>query len=675
PTVSLIDPGANLHFTVNLTADASDAGSGIASTDFEYSAQGSGTWVGTPAAWDTTLITDGLYDLRVTAKDNAGNSASDGIAGRRVDNTLPTASLADPGRALRGAVSLSSTSDDSGSGVASVQYQYTPAGTTVWTNTPASWDTTVLADGFYDLRVVVTDAAGNAKISDAVLGVLVDNTPPSVTMDSPGTAVSGTVALSSSASDPGGSNASGVTGVAYQYSLQGSGVWTDTPAAWDTTPLSDGLYELRATATDGSGNKTTSTNATTTSVDNTRPQVSITSPSAGSWVNGSASDPFTIAASASDGSGTVASVEFFACSDTSAGCATGTWTSLGTDSTGPYTGSWPLPSDGDRALRAVATDTAGGKSSAVVDVKVDRTAATAALDSPGTNLRGTVALTASASDATSGVDTVAFQRSLAGADTWTTIATDSAAPYATDFVTTSVDDGVYDLRIVATDKAGNEKRSTLTNRRVDNTAPEATMTSPGASVSGTVTLSSTQTDAGSGVATVTYRYAAAGSGAWTTTTVEWNTLPLADGPYDLHVVVTDNAGNTTTSASVTTRVDNVAPSTSHGDLPAYLRGNVTLTAEANDAASGIDSVAFQRATAGSGTWVTIGTDSTQPYSLDLDTTTVTDGLYDFRSEATDGAGNRTASAAITGRRIDNTKPTATMGDPGANVRGTVTLSS
>jgi len=40
------------------------------------------------ASWNTTGSTDGLYDVRVTVRDAAGNDSSPSVVtGRRVDNT------------------------------------------------------------------------------------------------------------------------------------------------------------------------------------------------------------------------------------------------------------------------------------------------------------------------------------------------------------------------------------------------------------------------------------------------------------------------------------------------------------------------------------------------------------------------------------------------------------
>ena len=84
----------------------------------------------------------------------------------------------DPGANLNGTVGLTSTTSDGGSGLATVTYEYSPAGQSSWTATPASWDTTAVGDGLYDLRVIATDVAGNSTTSAPVVDRRVDNGVP-----------------------------------------------------------------------------------------------------------------------------------------------------------------------------------------------------------------------------------------------------------------------------------------------------------------------------------------------------------------------------------------------------------------------------------------------------------------------------------------------------------------
>src|SRR5439155_15822940 len=139
--------------------------------------------------------------------DGAGNQTASTVVGfRRVDNTPPLAVMVDPGTNLLGTVNLTSVASDiGGSGVASVAYQYSPAGTSSWTSTPAAWNTTLLADGLYDVRVVATDNAGNQAVSAAIGSRRVDNTAPATTDNAPAgwRATDVTVTLSPTDAGPG----------------------------------------------------------------------------------------------------------------------------------------------------------------------------------------------------------------------------------------------------------------------------------------------------------------------------------------------------------------------------------------------------------------------------------------------------------------------------------------
>src|SRR5207249_1912026 len=107
--------------------------------------------------------------------------------------------------------------------------------------------------------------------------------PPSATIGDPGSYVSGSVSLTSTSSDPGGS---GIASLAFEKSLAGAGTYTPVAATWNTTPADDELYDLRVVVIDNAGNVATSAPRTNVRVDNTAPVVSITSPAASSAVTG-----------------------------------------------------------------------------------------------------------------------------------------------------------------------------------------------------------------------------------------------------------------------------------------------------------------------------------------------------------------------------------------------------
>jgi large repetitive protein len=720
PSGSVTAPaaGANVRGTISVESDSADGGSGVATAQFQRSPAGAGTWTNIGAAdtsspysasFDTTAVSDGLYDLRVITTDNAGNSATSAVvANVRVDNTNPSGSVTAPsaGVNVRGTISVDSNSADGGSGVASAQFQRSPAGGGVWTNIGAadmsspysvSLDTTAVADGLYDLRVVTTDNAGNALNSAVVANVRIDNTSPSgsVTAPAAGASVRGTISVDSSSTD----GDSGVASAQFQRSPAGAGTWTNTGSAdtsspysvsFDTTAVSDGLYDLRVVTTDNAGNSSTSGAVTNVRVDNTSPSGSVTTPAAGANVRGTVA----VDSSSADAGSGVASAQF-----QRSPAGGGVWTNIGAaDSSSPYSVSFDTTAvaDGLYDLRVVTTDNAGNSatSAVVASVRVDNTNPTGSVTAPaaGADVRGTISVDSSSADGGSGVASAQFQRSPAGAGTWTNIgAADTSSPYSVIFDTTAVADGLYDLRVVTTDNVGNSLNSAVVaDVRVDNTNPTGSVKAPtaGADLRGTVSVDSNSADGGSGVASAQFQRSPAGAGAWTSIgaadtsspySASFDTTAVSDGLYDLRVITTDNAGNSLPSAAVTNvRVDNTNPTGSvmAPAAAADVRGTIAVDSDSADSGSGVASAQFQRSPAGAGTWTNIGAaDTSSPYSVSFDTTTVTDGLYDLRVITADNAGNSVTSGVVADIRVDNTSPTGSITAPAAdaNVRGTISV--
>src|SRR5207302_735280 len=106
------------------------------------------------------------------------------------DSTAPTGAVTAPAASanVRGvAVAVSSNSLYGASGGANAQYEPCPPAGGLSTNIGAAdttspysvnWDTTGVADGLYDLRVVTTDNVSNTFTSALVTNVRVDNTLP-----------------------------------------------------------------------------------------------------------------------------------------------------------------------------------------------------------------------------------------------------------------------------------------------------------------------------------------------------------------------------------------------------------------------------------------------------------------------------------------------------------------
>jgi hypothetical protein len=377
----------------------------------------------------------------------------------------------------------------------------------------------------------------------------------------------------------------------------------------------------------------------------------------------------TVAATASDsGGGTVARVEV-----QRAPAGSGTWTTICADIIAPYSCALDTTAlaDGAYDLRARATSSTGyaRASTVVANRLIDNAAPSVTMTDPGAWFRGTLALASTASDGAggSGVASVRYEYRQTGTGAWATACTATAAPFSCSFDAGGLTNGTgYDFRAVAADGAGNETASAaVTDRRADSAAPAATLDDPGATLRGTVTLSGTATDAHSGVASARFQVSPAGSDTWSDACVDtsspyscaWDTTTVASGLYDVRVLATDVPGNTAASTVAGRRVDNVLPLTSFVDPGSPLSGTVTLTATASDTGgSGVASVRLQYSASGTGAWNDICTDTASPYSCAANTTGVADALYDFRSIATDVAGNAGTSATVAARRVDNLVP-------------------
>jgi chitinase len=391
-------------------------------------------------------------------------------------NTVAVA-ITNPGSPLRGTVSLQATAS-SDRGIDRVRFQSSPAGAGTWTDAcedssapySCNWNTAGVADGSRDVRAVAFDQAGYQRNS-VVAARVIDNTLPAATLNDPGAWLQGSESLTATGSDA----LSGLAALAIEYRPAGGGSWTElctgssSPrnCTLPTATLPDGSYELRARAADAAGNVRNGTTLTRT-VDNTAPTVSVPPP-------GALRGTVDIAISAADGAGT--GIDSVTAQFRPAGG--GGWSDVCTDTTAPYacTGldSTQVP-DGLYEARAVAVDETGlSTTSAVITVRVDNTApATPTLANPGSPLRGSVALSGTATDGGSGIASWTVQYRLSSGGAWTDACSDTTSSFGCTWATTGVADGTYDLRARALDVAGNESfSSTITSRVIDNTAPSA----------------------------------------------------------------------------------------------------------------------------------------------------------------------------------------------------------
>lgn len=117
-----------------------------------------------------------------------------------------------------------------------------------------TWDTTSFADGNYTVTVSVQDTEGN-EASDTI-NVVVDNTPPDVTVDTKTTSDT-TPPLSGTVSDPDATVSVTVNGTTYNATNDGGGTWSVADNV--VGPLAPGTYDVQVSATDSVGNIGTDT--------------------------------------------------------------------------------------------------------------------------------------------------------------------------------------------------------------------------------------------------------------------------------------------------------------------------------------------------------------------------------------------------------------------------------
>jgi hypothetical protein len=388
------------------TAHGSDAGSGVDTSSGITERQTApladgacgtfGEWTGAPANPDTIpQATCARYRYHVL--DEAGNRATYTAAAIvKVDLTAPTTpalTLAEtesdqhadaatmfynPSGANSGSFGVSATSSDPESGIDAVEFPAVfgaDGGTDPSQPYDATYSWTNASTAAGDYTVTVRNAAG--LDASATFSLRPDTAAPSLTVLQPadGLTIRDGQGLAASATDA----LSGPREIEFRYCAGEPCDWSiaspiaapaGTPFALDWTGQpADGDYILLARAVDHVDN-VGAIEARSVVIDNTAPAVAILEPSG--YANADAPDPLRVTATSPDA---IASIEIFRCDDASADCATGTWVSLGTSASSPFSVTTAEP-EGARAFRAVAVDGVGNSTAMVSNVIVDRTAPT-----------------------------------------------------------------------------------------------------------------------------------------------------------------------------------------------------------------------------------------------------------------------------------------------------------
>ncbi|WP_447087582.1 BapA/Bap/LapF family large adhesin [Enterobacter bugandensis] len=670
-------------------------------------ADGSGNWSYTPAA-----LGEGLHTFEVTATLNGATSGRSPAASVTVDLTAPgtptIGSVIDDVGPVTGPLTSGQTTNDSqptltGTGAVgdtiSIYNNGVLLDSVVVGNTGTwSYTTPALPEGSNVLTIRETDPAGNQSGPSADFTIVVDSisTTPVITSVTDNVGNTATPVASGSETNDATPTLSGTADAnsivtIFDGATQIAVVTADGTGAWSFTPetaLVEGPHAFTVQATDPQGNLSLVSAPWSVVVDLTAPTVptldtvsdNVPGGVTGNLTSGQATNDNTPTIS---GTGEAGSTIYIMNNGTQLGTTTvdvnGNWS---------FTPTTPLD-DGSYSLRAYATDAAGNASanSSVFAFTVDTAGpgvpvVTSVIDDVAP-ITGTLTSGNSTNDARptfNGTGDVGSTVHVIVDGNEIGTAVVNAQGSWTFTPGTDLIDGPHAITFNATDAAGNVGTATAPfNLTVDTGVPSAPVISAAADnvgsiqtplTSGQSTDDTTPTLSGTATANATVTIyengqpvgtaLADGTGAWSFTP----STPLAAGSHTWTATVTDAAGNISpASPGFTLVVDSTAPTapviSQAIDDVGSITGPITSGQTTDDTVPRLVGTSEPFATVNiyeGTTLVGTGTaDGSGSWSILLNTT-LTEGAHSFTAQATDAAGNTSASSASFSLTIDTAPP-------------------
>ncbi|WP_150144938.1 BapA/Bap/LapF family large adhesin [Enterobacter bugandensis] len=670
-------------------------------------ADGSGNWSYTPAA-----LGEGLHTFEVTATLNGATSGRSPAASVTVDLTAPgtptIGSVIDDVGPVTGPLTSGQTTNDSqptltGTGAVgdtiSIYNNGVLLDSVVVGNTGTwSYTTPALPEGSNVLTIRETDPAGNQSGPSADFTIVVDSisTTPVITSVTDNVGNTATPVASGSETNDATPTLSGTADAnsivtIFDGATQIAVVTADGTGAWSFTPetaLVEGPHAFTVQATDPQGNLSLVSAPWSVVVDLTAPTVptldtvsdNVPGGVTGNLTSGQATNDNTPTIS---GTGQAGSTIYIMNNGTQLGTTTvdvnGNWS---------FTPTTPLD-DGSYSLRAYATDAAGNASanSSVFAFTVDTAGpgvpvVTSVIDDVAP-ITGTLTSGNSTNDARptfNGTGDVGSTVHVIVDGNEIGTAVVNAQGSWTFTPGTDLIDGPHAITFNATDAAGNVGTATAPfNLTVDTGVPSAPVISAAADnvgsiqtplTSGQSTDDTTPTLSGTATANATVTIyengqpvgtaLADGTGAWSFTP----STPLAAGSHTWTATVTDAAGNISpASPGFTLVVDSTAPTAPVISQALDDVGSITVPITSGQTTDDTvprlvgTSEPFATVNIYEGTTL-VGTgtaDGSGSWSILLNTT-LTEGAHSFTAQATDAAGNTSASSASFSLTIDTAPP-------------------
>ncbi len=505
---------------------------------------------------------EGTYPVTATITDAAGNSVSDATTNElEIDITDPATPTVVSQITNSQGPTITGTFDESDADVFSVTINsvtYTLGTDTELTNTGDSWtldlSALTLGEGTYPVTATITDAAGNS-VSDATTNELeIDITDPatptviSQITNSQGPTITGTF-------DESDADVFSVTINSVTYTLGTDTELSNTGDSWtldlSALTLGEGTYPVTATITDAAGNSVSDATTNELEIDITDPAT----PTVVSQITNSQGPTITGTFDESDAdifSVTVNSVTYV----------------LGTDTELSNTGdNWTLDlsaltlGEGTYPVTATITDAAGNSvSDATTDeLEINLTGPSVpTVNSILTNETSPV-ITGTADAGTTVTVEVGGATFSTTADVSGNWSIDTSSDTPTSGTFTPLSEGGNEVVVTSTDSIGNSTQDTTTDEiTIDTTAPSIP------TVNSLTTNDTTPVISGTGepgttmtveIGGATYSVVADVDGNWsidteTDTPTSGTFNPLTEGNYDVVVTSTDDAGNSSTDATV-----------------------------------------------------------------------------------------------------------------------------
>ncbi|MCR4317342.1 MAG: FG-GAP-like repeat-containing protein [Planctomycetes bacterium] len=427
--------------------------------------------------------------IRVTATDKVGKTHSDISAGAfTVDSTAPVVTLVSPsgGEILRGGDPLTVTWSTADANANAVSIDYTTNGVafvSLASSIDDDGEETVIVPSInspsFKIRVTATDKAMRSGIGGSNSGIVVDSSPPVVTVTSPagGEFISGAGALNVTWTSV--ESNKGLVDIHYttdgiSYVLLSAGTPDDGATVVTVPSLGTSTFRIRVTATDDAGFSGSDLSGGPLTIDAANPAVVVTYPAGGEFLSGGSTA--TILWTVTETNRDVASIEY------SSDGATYLALLAPTDDDGSESVTLPALNSGTVRIRVTVTDKAGRSASDLsdADFAIDSTSPAVSVTSPngGEFLRGGDPFIVTWTSVDANPDAAKIEYTTNGV-TFTTLLSSTEDDGSEIVTIPSLNVSTFRIRVTVTDKAGRAGSDTSDAAlTIDSLAPTITVTSP-----------------------------------------------------------------------------------------------------------------------------------------------------------------------------------------------------